>query len=55
MRVVVTGSTTWDDAAALRCELSALPAHSTVVTGDTPGIDALAVAVAQERLRAALG
>jgi hypothetical protein len=48
MRVLVTGSATWDDAAALRRELSALPAHSTVVTGDTPGIDALAVTVAQE-------
>jgi hypothetical protein len=31
MRVLVTGSTTWDDAAALRRELSALPAHMHMV------------------------
>jgi hypothetical protein len=48
MRVLITGSTTWTDADALRRELAALPAGSTIVTGDTPGIDAMAIALAQE-------
>jgi hypothetical protein len=48
MRVLITGSTTWTDSGALRRELSALPAQSTLVTGDTPGIDALAIALAGE-------
>ncbi len=48
MRVLITGSTTWTDAGALRRELAALPARSTIVTGDTPGIDAMAIAQAQE-------
>lgn len=48
MRVLITGATTWTDAQALRRELSALPAQTVVVTGDTPGIDALAISIAQE-------
>lgn len=48
MRVIVTGSTTWTDAAALRREFAALPSQVIIVTGDTPGIDALATATAQE-------
>lgn len=48
MRVIVTGSTTWTDADALRREFSALPSDVIIVTGDTPGIDALAMATAQE-------
>jgi hypothetical protein len=48
MRVLVTGSTTWTDAHALRRELSALPAQSVIVTGDTPGVDALAILTALE-------
>ncbi|WP_426103483.1 SLOG family protein [Massilia sp. TSP1-1-2] len=48
MRVLVTGSTTWTDAHALRRALSALPEGSTIATGDTPGIDALAIALAAE-------
>ncbi len=48
MRVLITGSTTWTDNAALRREMSALPARTTLVTGDTPGIDALAIALAHE-------
>ncbi len=48
MRVLITGSTTWTDAEAPRRELCALPAGATLVTGDTPGIDALAIALAPE-------
>lgn len=48
MRVLITGSTTWNDAQALRRELCALAPGSTIVTGDTQGIDALAIALAPE-------
>ena len=48
MRVIVTGSTTWTDAGALRREFAALPSRVIIVTGDTPGIDELAIATAQE-------
>jgi hypothetical protein len=48
MRVIVTGSTTWTDAEALRREFNALPSDVIIVTGDTPGIDALAMATARE-------
>jgi hypothetical protein len=48
MRVLITGSTTWTDARTLRRELAALPQGSTIVTGDTPGIDALAIRLAGE-------
>lgn len=46
--VLVTGSTTWDDPAPIRCALAALPRGSAIVTGDTPGADACAVALAAE-------
>ena len=39
MRVLVTGSTHWDGGDALRSALSRFPAGTTVVTGDTGGID----------------
>jgi hypothetical protein len=48
MRVLITGSTTWTDAQALRREMALLPAGSTIVTGDTPGIDAMAIALAAQ-------
>ena len=48
MRVIVTGSTTWTDAEALRREFRALPSNVIIVTGDTPGIDAMAIAAAQK-------
>jgi hypothetical protein len=48
MRVLINGSTTWDDTAALRRELAALPKGSAIVTGDTPGVDALASGIAIE-------
>ncbi|HEU4775770.1 MAG TPA: hypothetical protein VFS95_03030 [Telluria sp.] len=48
MRVLVTGSTTWADPQALRRELSVLPAGSVIVTGDTQGIDAMAIGLAAE-------
>jgi hypothetical protein len=46
--VLVTGSTTWDNPGTMRQALSALPAGSTIVTGDTPGADACAAALAAE-------
>lgn len=46
--MLITGSTTWTDAAARRRELAALSARSTIVIGNTPGIDAMAIALAQE-------
>lgn len=48
MRVLVTGSTTWTDPDTLQRALASLPAGTTIVTGDTPGIDALAIALAAE-------
>lgn len=48
MRVLITGSTTWTDTGPLRRELASVPAGSTIITGDTPGIDAMAIALAQE-------
>lgn len=48
LRVLVTGSTTWNDPGSMRRALSALPPGSTIVTGDTPGADACAVALAAE-------
>ena len=48
MRVLITGATTWTDRLALRRELAKLAPDSTIVTGDTPGIDALAIAIAAE-------
>lgn len=48
MRVIVTGSTQWTDAAAIRRELSCLPPDAVIVRGDCPGADALAGAIAHE-------
>jgi hypothetical protein len=48
MRVLVTGSTTWTDVETIRRSLSDLPAGSTIVTGDTGGVDALAGRAAGE-------
>ncbi|KQV54998.1 MULTISPECIES: SLOG family protein [unclassified Duganella] len=48
MRILITGATTWHDDEAIRRELSKLGRAGTVVTGDTPGIDALAISVARE-------
>ena len=48
MRILITGSTSWTDTQSLRREMAALPAGSTLVTGDTPGIDALAIAIAKD-------
>lgn len=47
-RAMITGSTTWTDAKALRRELSQLPVGSVIVTGDTQGVDAIAITVATE-------
>ncbi|WP_196785525.1 SLOG family protein [Massilia aquatica] len=46
--VLVTGATTWDNPEPIRRALADLPAGSTVVTGDTPGADACAAALAAE-------
>lgn len=46
MRVLITGSTTWSDVAAIKRELVLLPENTTIVTGDTPGVDAIAIEVA---------
>lgn len=48
MRILVTGSTLWTDSTALRREFASLPGPCTVVTGDCPGIDAIAQEVAAE-------
>lgn len=48
MRVLITGSTTWTDIDALRRELLRLPEHTTIITGDTFGVDAIASDVACE-------
>lgn len=48
MRILVTGSTTWTDVDALQREFKKLPSDSTIVTGDTPGVDAIAEALAHE-------
>lgn len=48
MRVLITGSTTWTDVHALRRELAQLPANSVIVTGDTSGVDTIAIAIAKE-------
>jgi hypothetical protein len=43
MRVLVAGSTTWTDREAIRQELSKLAPGSSVIAGDSPGADALAL------------
>jgi hypothetical protein len=48
MRVIVTGSTLWTDTAAIRRELTKLPAGTIVIHGDCRGVDALAGQVARE-------
>ncbi|MFZ6871959.1 SLOG family protein [Undibacterium sp. Di27W] len=48
MRVLITGATQWDNPAAIRRELAHLSPDTTIVTGDTPGIDAHAKVVALE-------
>jgi hypothetical protein len=48
MRVIVTGSTQWVDAGAIRRELVKLPPDSTVIHGDCAGVDALAGQLARE-------
>ncbi|MFZ6733058.1 SLOG family protein [Undibacterium sp. Ji42W] len=48
MRVLITGATNWDSQVAIRRELAQLPPDTIIVTGDTPGIDAHAKAVAAE-------
>ena len=48
MRVIVTGSTLWADAGAIRRELTGVPAGSVVIHGDSAGVDALADEVARE-------
>ena len=48
MRVLVTGSTTWASIDAVRRELSRLPKDTVIVTDDTPGVDAYAIASAHE-------
>ncbi len=48
MRVLITGSTTWESQDAIRRELAHLPPATVIVTGDTPGIDAHAKVIALE-------
>jgi len=48
MRILITGSTSWTDAEAIRRELANCPPDTTIVTGDTSGVDQLAIAVSGE-------
>jgi hypothetical protein len=48
MRVLLTGSTTWTDATAIRRELAKLPAHAVVIHGDCPGVDELGGRIAAD-------
>lgn len=48
MRVIVAGAVAWTNEASIRRELSTLPAGSTVIHGDSPGVDAIAGEVARE-------
>ncbi len=48
MRVLVTGSTTWTSVDTVRRELACLPLGSVIVTGDTPGADAIALQTAAQ-------
>ena len=48
MRVIVTGSTVWQDREAVRRELCKLPAGTIIIHGDCPGVDALAGEVGRE-------
>lgn len=48
LRVAVSGAVAWRDVEAIRRELSALPAGSIIIHGDSPGCDELAGAIAAE-------
>ena len=48
MKIVVAGSTTWDNADSIRSQLQSFPADTVVVHGDTPGADELGGQVARE-------
>jgi hypothetical protein len=48
MRILVTGSTQWSHADAIRRELAQLPPGSVVIHGDCSGADELAGAIAHE-------
>ncbi len=48
MRVIVAGSTTWDNVASIRDELIALPSDTIVVYGDAPGADELGASIARD-------
>lgn len=48
MRVIVSGAVAWADEAAIRRELSKLPAASFVIHGDCAGADEIAGKIASE-------
>ena len=48
MRVLLTGSTSWTDAAAIRRELTSLPPTAVVLHGDCPGVDEVGGRIAAE-------
>ena len=45
---MITGSTTWTDFESIRNEFARLPLPASIVTGDTPGVDAIALKIAGE-------
>lgn len=48
MRVIVAGSTTWENAKSIHAELSELPDGSVVIYGDAPGADELGGSIARQ-------
>ncbi|MBD9355796.1 DUF2493 domain-containing protein [Methylomonas sp. EbA] len=48
IRVLVTGSTVWNDEDAIKRELRKLGRELVIVTGDTPGVDAVAISIASD-------
>ncbi len=48
MRVIVAGSTTWDNEEAIRKELALLPKETVVIYGDAPGADEIGGRIAGE-------
>jgi hypothetical protein len=48
MRIIITGSTQWTDADAIRRELARLPSGCFVIHGDSDGVDVIAGQVARE-------
>ncbi len=48
MKVIVAGSTIWDDRESIRQELAALPSDTTVIFGDSPGADQIGGEIASE-------